>query len=247
MVTSPAQVGGISAGAMQRDALELRGILETVDESSCPRELNFHMHTLHSDGQLSPECLIEQAIQLELKEFAITDHHTVSGFRKAKQYLEDWQWKHPAPIQRRGRHKGRRRLPRLWTGVEITSVLANVEVHILGYAFRPSHQAMQPYLTHCSPRGHDQQAAQVIAAIQAAGGLAVLAHPCRYRRAAEELVTAAVACGIDGIEAYYAYDNPKEWRACPKKTPAMRQLADELGLLKTCGTDTHGKTLIRRL
>jgi hypothetical protein len=142
MVTSPVQIG-VSARALQRDALELRGIFETVDETSCPGQLNFHMHTHHSDGQLSAENLIKQAIRLGLQEFAITDHHTVSGFRKAKQYLEDWQWKNPAPIQRRGRKKGARRLPRLWTGVEITSLLADVEVHILGYAFKPGHVAMQ--------------------------------------------------------------------------------------------------------
>lgn len=246
MVTSPAQAG-VSTRALQRDALELRGIFETVDETSCPSRFNFHMHTHHSDGQLSPESLIEQAIRLGLKEFAITDHHTVSGFRKAKQYLEDWQWKHPAPIQRRGKQKGVRRLPRLWPGVEITSLLVEAEVHILGYAFKPSHAAMQPYLHHASPRGHDRQAEQVIAAIKAAGGLAVLAHPCRYRRTPEELVAAAAAYGIDGIEVYYAYDNPKEWRPCPKRTPSMYHLAEEYGLLKTCGTDTHGQNLTRRI
>ncbi|WP_204137744.1 PHP domain-containing protein [Halomicronema sp. CCY15110] len=246
MVVSPVQIG-VSARAFQRDALKLRGIFETVDETSCPGQLNFHMHTHHSDGQLSAEKLIEQAIRLGLREFAITDHHTVSGFRKAKQYLEDWQWKNPAPIQRRDRKKGARRLPRLWTGIEITSRLADVDVHILGYAFKPGHAAMQPYLNHMSPRGQDQQAAQVITSIQAAGGIAVLAHPCRYRRNPEELVAAAADHGIDGIEVYYAYDNPKEWRPCPKKTPAMRQLAEDFNLLKTCGTDTHGPNLTRRI
>ncbi|MGF1458437.1 MAG: PHP domain-containing protein [Leptolyngbyaceae cyanobacterium] len=246
MVTSPAQVG-VSAGALQRNALELRRIFETVTEASCPGELNFHMHTLHSDGQLSPEMLVEQAINLGLREFAITDHHTVSGFRQAKQYLEDWQWKHPAPIQRRGRYQGMRRLPRLWVGVEVTSRLAGVEVHILGYAFQPNHPAMQPYLNHYSPRGDEQLADKVIQSIQLAGGIAVLAHPCRYRRSPEDLVPLAVEHGIDGIEAFYAYDNPKAWRPCPKKTPSMQQLAEELGLLTTCGTDTHGKSLMRRL
>lgn len=246
MVTSPAQLG-VSAGTSARDALKLREIFATVDESSCPGELNFHMHTLHSDGQLSPEMLIEQAIQIGLKEFAITDHHTVSGYCRAKQYLEDWQWKHPAPIQSNGRYRRARKLPRLWVGVEITSMLEGIEVHILGYAFKPQHQAMQPYLNGHSPAGRKQQAAAVIQAIQSAGGLAVLAHPCRYRRSPEELVPAAVDQGIDGIEAYYAYDNPKEWRPCPKQTPSMRQIAEQFGLLSTCGTDTHGKTLLRRI
>jgi predicted metal-dependent phosphoesterase TrpH len=246
MLHSPAKTGW-SAGASARDALKLRAIFETVNESSCPGDLNFHMHTLHSDGQLAVEDLIEQAIQLGLREFAITDHHTVKGYRRAKQYLEDWQWKHPALIQRRDHRQRLRRLPRLWTGVEVTSRLLDVEVHILGYAFKARHPALQPYLSGYSPRGHDQQAQQVIQAIQAAGGIAVLAHPCRYRRSPEDLIPAAAELGIDGVEVYYAYDNPKAWRPCPKKTPVVQQLANELGLLPTCGTDTHGKTLTRRI
>lgn len=246
MVRSPAQPE-VVAGATERDALELRGVFANVDESSCPRQYNFHMHTTHSDGQLSPEALVEQAIQLGLKEFAITDHHTVAGYRRAKQHLEDWQWRHPAPICADRRNRKSACLPRLWTGVEVTSLLLNVEVHILGYAFDPIHGAIQRYLHSHPPRGAEQSAKAVIAAIQAAGGLAILAHPCRYRRPAEALVTEAVRCGINGIEVYYAYDNPKEWRPCPKQTPQMQQLAARFEILSTCGTDTHGTKLTRRI
>lgn len=239
---------GVPTRASRRDALELRGVFKTVDEASCPSRLNFHLHTLHSDGQLTPEALIEQAIQLGLQEFAITDHHTVAGYRNAKRYLEDWQWRHPASVRRvNGQGRKTEPLPRLWTGVEITSSLLDVEVHILGYAFKPGHRAMRPYLNGHSPDGREQQASAVISAIQAAGGIAVLAHPCRYRRLPEDLVSSAAKQGIDGIEAYYAYDNPKEWRPCPKKTPSMQKLATDLGLLITCGTDTHGKSITRRI
>lgn len=246
MVYGPAR-SGVSVRAPARGALELRGIFGTVDEGSCPKIYNFHMHTVHSDGQLPADTLVEQAIHLGLREFAITDHHTVNGYRHAKRYLEDWQWRHPAPILNGHRHRCSTALPRLWTGVEITALLAEVEVHILGYAFDPDHGAMQPYLNGNSPRGKEQLAEQVIRAIKAAGGLAVLAHPGRYRRMAEDLVPEAVDRGIDGIETYYAYDNPEEWRPCPKKTPSMKRLAEEFGIFSTCGTDTHGKALTRRL
>ncbi|HEY9888643.1 MAG TPA: PHP domain-containing protein, partial [Candidatus Obscuribacterales bacterium] len=109
------------------------------------------MHTQQSDGQLAPEAVIDQAIHLGLEELAITDHHTVNGYYRAAQYLEDWQWKHPARIRASGKRKVARSLPRLWTGVEITSRLAEVDVHILGYAFQPGHAAMQPYLSGHSP------------------------------------------------------------------------------------------------
>ncbi|NER85167.1 MAG: PHP domain-containing protein [Leptolyngbya sp. SIO1D8] len=246
MILGSAQLD-ISARISAEKTLLLQEIFEAVQASSCPGEYNFHMHTLHSDGQLSPKGLVEQAIQLGLKEFAITDHHTVSGYQEAKQFLEDWQWRHPAPIRSGNQRERYNSLPRLWVGVEITALLADIEVHILGYAFNPNHKAMQPYLQGHSPRGKGQLAEKVIRTIQAAGGLAVLAHPCRYRRSPEELIPEAVKHGINGIETYYAYDNPQAWRPCPKRTPPLQQLADKFGLLSTCGTDTHGKTLTRRI
>jgi predicted metal-dependent phosphoesterase TrpH len=245
MATSTTRLG-TNLGASARGALALRGIFETVDASSCPSQYNFHMHTVCSDGQLTPAELIEQAIGLGLKEFAVTDHHTLKGYYQAKQYMEDWQWRHPAPIRRDVTGRVSRGLPRLWAGVEITAKLAGIDVHILGYAFKPSHDAIQPYLQGSSLTGEGRLAENVIAAIQGSGGLAVLAHPGRYRRSPDELVPEAAKRGIDGIETYYAYSNPAHWQPCPKKTPAIQALAREFNLLSTCGTDTHGKNLTRR-
>ncbi|NJN19891.1 MAG: PHP domain-containing protein [Leptolyngbya sp. RL_3_1] len=246
MATSTTRLG-TNLRASARGALALRGIFETVDASSCPGQYNFHMHTVCSDGQLTPAELIEQAIALGLKEFAVTDHHTLKGYYQAKQYMEDWQWRHPAPIRRDAAGRVSRGLPRLWAGVEITSKLAGTEVHILGYAFKPNHDVIQPYLQGGSLVGEDRLAENVIAAIQGAGGLAVLAHPGRYRRPPEDLVPEAAKRGIDGVETYYAYSNPTHWQPCPKKTPVIQALAQEFDLLSTCGTDTHGKSLTRRV
>jgi predicted metal-dependent phosphoesterase TrpH len=90
-------------------------------------------------------------------------------------------------------------------------------------------------------------AAAVIAAIQQAGGLAVLAHPARYRLSLVDLIGEAASLGIDGVEAYYAYTNPETWSPCPIHTPMVLDLAHRHGLLTTCGTDTHGRNLLRRL
>ncbi|ASC69639.1 5'-3' exoribonuclease [Halomicronema hongdechloris C2206] len=223
----------------------LRSIFKQVDDTSCPKGYNFHMHTVCSDGRLTPADLMAQALSLGLKEFAITDHHNVKGFYQAKQWLEDWQWHHPARISSSCRYSSG--LPRLWVGAEITALLARIDVHILGYAFDPSHKAMYPYLQGHAPRGSHRESKRVIQAIQQAGGIAVLAHPARYRRPASELIQVAVGEGIDGVEAYYAYDNPSQWRPCPKQTPEIEALATEYQLLTTCGTDTHGLNLTRRL
>lgn len=238
----------VNQRGMTGDAQALRQIFDSVDAASCPHTYNFHMHTVCSDGKLTPSALMEQVVAIGLQGFAITDHHTLAGYHQAQNWLEDWRWRHPTPIHRRQRSQaGVGTAPRLFTGVEITALLAGTEVHVLGYGFAPHHGAMAPYLQGHAPRGVLKEAEAVIDAIQVAGGMAVLAHPARYRQPAEVLINAAVDLGIDGVEAYYAYGNPEIWQPCPRQTPAVEALARHHGLLTTCGTDTHGLNLQRRL
>ncbi|MGB3202559.1 MAG: PHP domain-containing protein, partial [Nodosilinea sp.] len=141
-----------------RDAEMLRQIFADVDATSCPYTYNFHMHTACSDGKLPPAGLMEQVVDIGLSAFAITDHHTVKGYHQAKAWLEDWQWRHPTSLRSRRQGKGAA-VPRLFTGVEITAILAETEVHILGYGFAPNHSAIEPYLQSYAPRGDAKQAA----------------------------------------------------------------------------------------
>lgn len=172
---------------------DLQRLFQTVDAESCPLSFNFHMHTVYSDGRLHPEELIEQAIAIGLKGFAITDHHTIRGYQAAQRYLENWQSHHPQPAKRK---------PQLWAGVEINAHLLGADVHVLAYAFDLAHPRMQCYLQKRSASGEDYQATNVVAAIHQAGGLAVLAHPARYKRSHFELIPAAAGLGIDGVETY---------------------------------------------
>lgn len=223
---------------MANNYSQIKQIFETIDAHSCPYSYNFHLHTIHSDGQLKPESLIEQAIAIGLKDLAITDHHTVAGYQVAKSWLENWK----------STDGDRERLaPTLWSGVEINANLINIEVHILGYGFNPEHPSLLPYLTGKATKDREYQAANVIGAIQQAGGLAVLAHPCRYKRSATDLIKAAAKLGIDGVETYYGYTHTKPWHPSPKQTEQVKKLSATYGLLNTCGTDTHGKNLLVRL
>lgn len=228
--------------AQNKQALEQ--VFKEINADSCPRSFNFHMHTVYSDGQLRPEVLMEQAVNIGLQGLAITDHHTVGGYKVAQRWLDEWQRQQkqieldPQSAQ----------APQLWTGVEINAGLLGIEVHILGYAFDPEHPHMKPYLKGCSCTGEHYPAQRAIAAIQAAGGLAVLAHPARYgRRSPAELIPEVARFGINGIETFYAYTNPKPWRPSPKQTEEIKQLSAHYGLLNTCGTDTHGSNLLLRL
>lgn len=215
----------------------LRNIFASVDAMSCPHRLNFHLHTVHSDGKMQPVDLIQQAISLRVSDLAITDHHAVSGYYIAKQYLERFACQSSDPQS----------LPTLWTGIEVNASLIFTEVHILGYSFDPAHEAMQPYLQNKTTAGLDYQAISVIKSIHLAGGLAVLAHPARYRRTPEDLIPAAAALGIDGVETYYGYDNSDPWKPSPRQTEEIRHLADMHGLMHTCGTDSHGFKISKRL
>lgn len=219
-----------------QDAVALRQVFEQIHAGSCPTSFNFHMHTVNSDGQLQPEILMQQAIAIGLQGFAITDHHSVNGYRVAQRWLDE---------QRLERHD--RRLPHLWVGAEVTSQLLDTEVHILGYAFNPDSPSMQLYLQCHAPQGNDADAERVIGAIHQAGGLAVLAHPVRYKRSPEDLIPQAVRFGIDGVETYYAYNNPSPWQTSPEQTRRVQRLSATFNLLNTCGTDTHGLSLLQRL
>ncbi len=229
-----------------QDSLLLREVLQSINAQSCPRTYNFHMHTNCSDGKLTPTELMAQAVEIGLSGMAITDHHSVKGYHRACRWMEDWRWHNPSSWSRK-RKQGAKVLPKLWAGIEITSFLADTDVHILGYAFKPTDEGMKPYTQGSAPKGEDRQASRVIQAIQAAGGIAVLAHPVRYRTDEVTLIQAAAQLGIDGVETYYAYDNPKTWRPSPGKTERVQALAHEHSLLSSCGTDTHGKILTKRL
>ncbi|MEB3336413.1 MAG: PHP domain-containing protein [Leptolyngbyaceae bacterium] len=220
-----------------QDVSTLKQVFSTIAADSCPRFFNFHMHTVYSDGQLPPETLMEQAISIGLKGFAITDHHTIKGFQAAHAWLEQWQQAHQPTIP----------IPHLWSGVEINANLLGVEVHILGYAFNADHLCLQPYLQRATATGSDYQAENVISALHEAGGLAVLAHPARYRRSPAELIPEAANLGIDGVETYYAYTNPTPWQPSPVQTKQVQELSATYGLLNSCGTDTHGLSLLQRL
>jgi predicted metal-dependent phosphoesterase TrpH len=219
-----------------QDISALKRVFEAIHATSCPKSFNFHMHTVCSDGRLQPEALIQQAIAIGLQGFAITDHHSVKGYQAAQQWLDD----HAAEFVDRV-------LPHLWVGMEVTAQLLETEVHILGYGFDPQMPELQPYLQGQAPTNDAAHAENVIAAIHTAGGLAVLAHPVRYRRSPEDLIPAAVQCQIDGIETFYAYDNPNPWRPSLDQTRRVQSLGQAHQLLNTCGTDTHGLSLLQRL
>ena len=88
-----------------------------------------------------------------------------------------------------------------------------------------------PWSSHCGQL--------VVKAIHEAGGLAVLAHPARYRLGHDLLIDEAARLGFDGGEAWYDRHADGLGAQLVICEAIDRQL-ENLGLLRTCGTDSHG-------
>ena len=81
-----------------------------TDEKRC----DLHMHTVHSDGTLTPKELVRLAKQKGLSCIALTDHDTLSGVEEAQD-------------------EGNRIGVEVIAGVEISVKFEPGTMHILGY------------------------------------------------------------------------------------------------------------------
>ena len=88
---------------------------------------DLHIHTVASDGHMSPENVVRNAHKHKIDTIAITDHDTIRGYRQALETAEE---------------VGIELLP----GVEITSDFNGRECHLLAYCFDPGHKAINSLL-----------------------------------------------------------------------------------------------------
>lgn len=76
----------------------------------------------------------------------------------------------------------------------------------------------------------------VVDAAHEAGGLAILAHPGRFEPeplSEERLARLLTVAPLDGLEVYYPTHTPEQ-------LALYGRLADQYGLLHSCGSDSHG-------
>ena len=211
----------------------LARVLRSVGPGCCPGRVNLHCHSLHSDGSLAAAELARQALGLGLEHLAITDHHSVAGHAAAAAVFAEADAAGQA-------------VPVLWRGVEISCLLDGCLVHVLGLGFGPDHASLEPYLSGAAATGAALRVEAVREAIAAAGGLALLAHPARYRLPHGRLIASAAQAGLDGAEAWYDYEQQPRWRPSPLVCEAIAADLGDRGLLLSCGTDTHGLALCGR-
>ena len=77
--------------------------------------IDLHSHTTASDGRLSPQALVDRAIDFELDVLAITDHDTIEGLNQAHRYINERQLS-----------------LKLINGIEVSTVWQNKDIHIVG-------------------------------------------------------------------------------------------------------------------
>ncbi len=207
-------------------------VINNIDESSCPYNINFHCHTNCSDGAQHPEEIIKNAITLGLEHIAITDHHTIQAFPLIQDWIE--------------RTKISTNIPKVWTGIEISCLLKGCLVHILGLGFEADSSFIRPYIGGESVTGKLLRAEEVIKAIRLSSGISILAHPARYRVEYYKLIEESYLLGINGIEVWYDYDYSEQWKPSKYICKSIEEIADRFNLLKTCGTDSHGYSLLSR-
>ena len=96
---------------------------------------DLHSHTTASDGMLTPEALVRRAVEMRVNVLAITDHDTVAGLAPARQAIAELN----LPLQ-------------LVSGVEISTLWENHEIHIVGLGIDESHEPLTTFLQAQSER-----------------------------------------------------------------------------------------------
>ncbi|MBL4829729.1 MAG: PHP domain-containing protein [Aliivibrio sp.] len=87
--------------------------------------IDLHSHTTASDGRLSPQQLVERAVEFDIDVLAITDHDTINGLAEARQTIIDNQYS-----------------LELVNGIEISTLWSNKDIHVVGLNIDPEHPAL---------------------------------------------------------------------------------------------------------
>ena len=215
------------------DSIKLKKIIKSITKESCPSSINFHMHSTYSDGSLTAKEIYNQAIELNIDHYAITDHHSVDAYIELSK-LKDATLNYKLSF------------PKLWTGIEITCLLKGCLVHVLGLGFDHKSKYLSPYIDNKSAIGNELLASTVVDSIHKANGIAVLAHPARYKLPFDILIDEASKLNFDAVETWYNYERANNWIPSEFVCDKIFDCANSYSLLSTCGTDSHGLSLLRR-
>ncbi len=106
-------------------------VMSTIDSPEISNlRVDLHSHTKCSDGGLTPQELIERAINFQIDVLAITDHDTVSALDIANNYIKEKNY-----------------ALKLINGIEISTVWEGFEIHIVGLNIDPQSPSLQTLIS----------------------------------------------------------------------------------------------------
>ena len=189
-------------------------------------KINLHIHTKYSDGEAEAWDIIKQAKEKGFKKIAICDHNTVEAHKHIKDEI-------------------------LIPAVEFDVWCGYVFMHLLAYGIDVNNRELLKFCASSKKETEldiirifaKRDIKKLIQAIHNAGGIAVLAHPaCCWCVNLDKFVKKLILYGLDGIEVYYPYERHRGIIKFHKASTAER-IANKYNLIKTGGTDLHGKSL----
>ena len=111
--------------------------------------IDLHAHTIHSDGTLTPTALVRLARDVGLSLLAVTDHDTTAGLAEA-------------------RAEGARVGVEIVAGCEVSTLLPQGNVHVLGLGFDPDDATFQAFLAEVR-NARDERNTRMLARLAAVG------------------------------------------------------------------------------
>ena len=209
---------------------ELKNLITSFVPEDYYKNVDLHMHSIFSDGKLEPVEIVEQAQKKGLKYVAIADHNTIDAYL-ATNILKD-EMVIPA--------------------VEFDCIYKGILVHILGYGIDIDNKELKSLYSDnhlgCKANWYRltklRNPKEVIEKIKKAGGIPVFAHPCCcWTFALDKFIAEFVEMGIEGIEVYYPYNGMRSIVKFHSRNK-IESIAEKYNLLKTGGSDFHGKKLV---
>lgn len=114
-----------------------------IEMNKPPLRIDLHCHSNISDGSLTPAVLVMRAAQMQLDYLAITDHDAIAAVALAREAAVAYG-------------KG---APTIISGVEFSCQWQQFEIHILGWNFDTSHEAVVGLATRQQNTRHARAAA----------------------------------------------------------------------------------------
>lgn len=208
---------------------DIKKLLESLSEKDFGNDVDLHIHSNCSDGQMTPYEVIEFAKKKGLKYISIADHNTLNAYLETNILKENF----------------------VIPAIEFDCWYRGILIHILGYGVDVTNKELQAICAKDKAQTEKdivrfftfRHPKTAINAIKKAGGVPVLAHPaCYWAISLDHFVKCLMKLGIEGLEVFYPY---KRHRGIIKfhLLRNVKKIADKYNLIQTGGTDTHGKFL----